>query len=152
MSLIPASTLKTKQQKNNYKIKRCKVCNSEFRPTSGKQICCKNCKLENRIIKPISPQYCKEIKNYKDYVINKDGKIFSLKNSVLKVLIQSKNSSGFSTVSLYKNGNKKTFLVHKLVLQTFEPLYKNQKILFKDGNKQNTNYYNLEIIFPTRNF
>jgi len=144
MALIPASQVLKLKEKKIFKLKNCVICGNLFRPTSGKQLRCKACKNEKNI-KLIPPENTLQIEKFSGYYINKQGMVFSLKNNSLKILKVSRNSTGFLTVKLYKNGKGKTVLIHKLVMQTFYNKYKNESIVFIDNNKNNVCLDNLKI-------
>ena len=75
------------------------------------------------------------------YQVNNIGQI----RNRSKILKQSINQYGYYQVSLYKNGKKKTELVHRLVGITFIPNPDNKlTINHIDGNKLNNNLNNLE--------
>jgi len=85
------------------------------------------------------------------YLVSNEGSIKSIdrtnsKNRKFlgKVLKQSL-SSGYFCVSLCKNGEQKTYRVHRLVAQAFLKNNKNKpEVNHKDGNKLNNNVCNLE--------
>lgn len=85
----------------------------------------------------------KDIRDYENYKIYSDGRVFSKKNH--KFLTLHKESSGYLQAHLYKNGAKKTFLVHRLVAHHF---LENKKALrcvnHVDGNKLNNSASNLQ--------
>jgi len=79
----------------------------------------------------------------KEYEIHKNGSVFSKKLG--RSLKQSSTKQGYKKVSLCKNGNQKTFKVHRLVAQAFiENPEKKITVNHKDGNKINNNLNNLE--------
>lgn len=107
------------------------------------------------------------IKNYENYEVSnfgnvrntifKNNKIQKEKTHILKLNVSKRNRC---TVHLYKNGKRKAFMVHRLVMETFEPNRNNFKyrdfenplkieldkleINHKDGNPKNNNINNLE--------
>ena len=79
------------------------------------------------------------------------GRIKTLKdnhgNDREKILKPYKNNNGYLQVYLYKNGNKKSYLVHRLVIESFmgKPLDKDYySINHLDENKTNNNINNLQ--------
>jgi hypothetical protein len=77
-----------------------------------------------------------------NYIISKDGKIFSKKrNKILKQDI----FSGYANVVLSNNGNKIKIGVHRLVAFIYKQnLYNKPCVNHLDGNKLNNNVENLE--------
>ena len=62
-----------------------------------------------------------------------------------QILSLGKHSKGYLTVTLFKNGKYKRFLIHRLVAKSFLPrdIFKNQ-VNHIDGNKTNNNISNIE--------
>lgn len=88
------------------------------------------------------------IQDYPDYMISNLGRVKSLnynKTGKEKILKQGINKDGYCYVDLCKEGERKTFRVHRLVATHFIP---NPQILpcvnHKDENKQNNCVSNLE--------
>ena len=55
------------------------------------------------------------------------------------------SNKGYKFISLYKNGIRKNFYIHRLVAQTFIQNFDNMPIINHiDGNKQNNSENNLE--------
>lgn len=79
-------------------------------------------------------------------VSNIDGKIKSLKFGKEKILKPVKTKNGYQNVSLWKDGNKKFFLVHRLVLHVFDQdgYFEGAEVNHIDENKMNNHYTNLE--------
>lgn len=93
----------------------------------------------------------KDIKGYEGlYAITSCGKVWSyLKNTFLKPY---HHNSGYLSVNLYKNTNRKTCLVHRLVAEAFLPNPANlPQINHKDENKFNNCLNNLEFCSATYN-
>lgn len=62
-----------------------------------------------------------------------------------KNLFQEKNTTGYNTVKLHKNGKITKKNVHRIVAEAFlENKENKQTVNHKDGNKQNNNINNLE--------
>ncbi len=93
----------------------------------------------------------KDIEGYEGlYAVTKDGRVWSYpkKNGVNQkgtYLAPKETTFGYLSVGLYKNGKRKVFLVHRLVLSAFicNPQNKPQAN-HKDGIKKNNNIENLE--------
>lgn len=83
----------------------------------------------------------KIIDDYDNYKISNLGNLKSKSKRIKKCI----NRDGYYQVSLYKNGNKKSILVHRLVAMTFIPNPLNKPTVNHiDGNKLNNNVSNLE--------
>ena len=103
----------------------------------------------------------KDIEGYENiYKISNLGNVLSLnygaKNHTLsnikKQLKQSKSSTGYLHVQLYKNGSVSTKLVHLLVANAFLPNTENKsEINHIDGNKNNNSASNLEWVTHKEN-
>lgn len=84
----------------------------------------------------------KPVPGYEDYMVYEDGAIFSIKTD--RFLKPSITRDGYLTVCLSRNGEQKTFYVHKLVAQAFVPNPRNiSTVNHKDYNKKNNNASNL---------
>jgi hypothetical protein len=83
------------------------------------------------------------------YFISPTGHI---RNSYKKT-VKTYNSSGYEGVKLLNdNGERKSFLVHRLVVETYiGPIPDKMWVNHKDGNKLNNCVENLEIITPSMN-
>ena len=69
-----------------------------------------------------------------------------------KILKPSISNSGYTCVGLSKNGNKRSFLVHRLIIATFIGCCPNGKqVNHKDGDKTNSRLENLEYVTPHEN-
>ena len=85
----------------------------------------------------------KEIKNYENYLIDENGKIYSKKTK--KILKSCVRKDGYMMVGLYKNGYRKNFQIHSLVAETFIPNPNDlPQVNHKDEDKTNNNISNLE--------
>lgn len=102
----------------------------------------------------------KEIKDYPDYYVTKDGKIYSKKfhkshnpNSELREMKQIKNGrTGYLQIRLSENGKKKTFLVNRLVALTYIPNPNNlPEVDHRDCVKTNNHVSNLEWVTSSEN-
>ena len=86
----------------------------------------------------------KDIRGYEGrYQISDTGRVYSLLTH--RYLSKSVHKCGYVKVTLQKNGESKTYLVHRLVASNFiENPYNYKEVNHKDGNKQNNNVDNLE--------
>lgn len=84
-----------------------------------------------------------DLKDFPNYKISNNGTVYSIRfKKVLKFQI---NADGYPTISLANNGDKKTFLVHRLVAEHFLDKIKGKLYVnHKDGVKTNSNVDNLE--------
>ena len=83
----------------------------------------------------------KKINGYYNYEVSNYGRIRS-KNKILKPQLK---GNGYLQISLCVNGKCKTFLLHRLIAETFIPNPDNYKeVNHKDENKCNNNVSNLE--------
>jgi len=89
---------------------------------------------------------CKRIVNHDCRI---DGRIRAMKGRVIK---QHKNAKGYYGVHLSKDGNVKGFSVHRIMVDAFlGGLPKGMNTDHVDGNKENNNLSNLEIVTPSEN-
>lgn len=111
----------------------------------------------------IADGFAKPVVGYENlYYVTTDGHIIStkkFKKEKIILLEQTINSSGYLSVSLYKNNKTKTHRVHRLVAQAFIPNPENKpQINHKNENKLDNCVENLEwctleynINYGTRN-
>ena len=93
------------------------------------------------------------------YEVSDMGRVKSLKHGKEKILKQGKEGSGYLNVALYKDGQKKMSLVHRLIAEAFIPNPNNlETVNHKDEVKINNTASNLEwmsqkdnINYGTRN-
>lgn len=94
----------------------------------------------------------RDIKNYEGlYAITDDGRIWSYISR--RFITGSVNNKGYVRVDLYKEGKRKSFAIHRLVLETFKPVEGMEKLQANhiDENKLNNNLSNLEWTTPREN-
>lgn len=85
----------------------------------------------------------KFIKDFEDYLIYDDGRIYSLKTN--KFLKFNKSSNHYYSVELFNKNGSKRKLVHRLVALAFLPNPNNYpQVNHKDENPLNNNVDNLE--------
>lgn len=87
----------------------------------------------------------KDIKGYEGlYAITSCGKVWSYKRKIF--LKPHKEKGGYLRVCLCKNGSKKPYLVHRLVLETYCPVEDMDKLEVNhiDENKEHNYLNNLE--------
>jgi hypothetical protein len=83
-------------------------------------------------------------KNYINYDVTEEGKVFSLKFNK-KIQLKESNLKGYSQIGLCQNNKVKSFHVHRLVAECFIPNPLNlPQVNHKDGNKKNNYVWNLE--------
>lgn len=80
------------------------------------------------------------------YSVGTDSIIYRMDKDIPSSLVPSPTSKGYPSVSLSKNGDKKTYLVHRLVCEAFygEPLEANWQVRHLDGNRENNLLSNLD--------
>ena len=85
----------------------------------------------------------KEIEDYPEYSISKNGNVYSSKS--VKYLKPIKKNTGYLYVFLYNNNGTKKHYIHLLVLNAFRGKKTNgYESRHLDGNNQNNNINNLE--------
>lgn len=104
----------------------------------------------------------KTIQDAQKYKISNLGRVKSCQNSQDKILKLKKTKLGYFTVGLMVEPNiRKWFLVHRLVMNAFNPIdnSENYEVNHKDENKENNRIDNLEWMtskencnYGTRNF
>lgn len=84
-----------------------------------------------------------KVAGFSNYMIDTDGNVYNEKTN--RLLKQQRNKSGYKTITLCKDSHKKTFLVHRLVAETFIRNDSNlPEVNHKDENKDNNSVGNLE--------
>lgn len=89
----------------------------------------------------------KKIDEAPDYEVSNFGEVRSQKYGDKRIIKQNIKKSGYKEVGLcYEPNKRKWFLVHRLVLSTFNPIenMNNMEVNHKDENKCNNHLDNLE--------
>ena len=88
----------------------------------------------------------RSIKGFPEYSVTTDGRVFSRKWGKFKELKPFDPGSGYLKVRLYDHqGNKKTYFVHRLVMETFIGV-SDLMVNHIDGVKTNNKIDNLEYV------
>lgn len=96
----------------------------------------------------------RSIKGYEDYQISNLGNVKSFKRGKERVLKPRTHPVGYLVVNLYKENNKKTFYIHKLVAMAFlnhQPCGYKLVVNHIDFDPLNNNVNNLEITTQREN-
>ena len=92
----------------------------------------------------------KKINNYQNYLISKQGQVYSTKTN--KIKIAETNQNGYCRIELLNDVGKKKFYIHRLVAEAYIPNPNNyNQVNHKDLNKHNNNLENLEWCSETMN-
>lgn len=85
----------------------------------------------------------KKINNFPNYLISKEGQVYSTKTN--KIKIAEKNQNGYCRIELCNENGKKKFYIHRLVAEAYIPNPNNyNQVNHKDLNKHNNKVDNLE--------
>ena len=87
-----------------------------------------------------------------NYMVSTSGQVMSLSRRYRGCIRKQDYIHEYPRVTLYKGGKKKTYKIHRLVLETFvgsRP--KGYECNHKDGSKSNPNLSNLEWVTPSKN-
>ena len=96
----------------------------------------------------------KEIKGYENiYFVSNKGRIKSFQKGKCNYLKPKPSKTGYLIANLTKNGKRKWFYIHRLVLSAFCPIdnAENMQVNHKDENKTNNSLLNLEWVTPKEN-
>ena len=101
---------------------------------------------------PIDAEIWKDVKGFPYYEISNYGRVKSKKQSLPKILRSGISRSGYSSVTLFKQGRRFYFSVHRLVLEDFVGLcplgYESNH---KNGIKTDNRLENLEWVTHSEN-
>ena len=105
---------------------------------------------KNLDINDLNGEIWKDINNYEGlYQVSNLSRIKSFifwKGTCCRILKQTIHKSGYLTVNLYKNKQRKTKYVHILMFENFkEKIKKGYDIHHKDENKENNTFDNFEL-------
>lgn len=91
-----------------------------------------------------------EIDEFRDYLVNPSGEVYSLR---LERLLKQSRSNGYLTVTLRGNGRIRKVGIHILVAAAFVPgrSVKRYWVNHIDTDKTNNHYSNLEWVSPVEN-
>jgi len=91
-----------------------------------------------------------EIDGYNNYLIYEDGRVFSKKRN--KFLKASPDNCGYLRFNLYKDGKRKTFMIHRLIALHYIPNPHNyEEVDHIDRNRQNNSIDNLRWVDRSMN-
>lgn len=93
----------------------------------------------------------KPIKGFDDYEVSNFGNVRSYKRKNVYLLKKHINQKGYHRVRLAKDNEGKMYFLHRIVAHNFIGDIENLEINHKDGNKQNNNVDNLEIVTKSEN-
>lgn len=86
----------------------------------------------------------KRIKGFEDYIVTKEGEIFSTKYGRLQKVATYYDSNGYEMVKLCKENKTYAKLVHRLVAEAYIPNPENkEEVDHRDSNVKNNYYSNL---------
>lgn len=92
----------------------------------------------------------KAIKDFEDYLISDDGRVYSLKSQ--RYLTPELSATGYYKVILYNKGKRKVFRIHRLVAQAFIPNTNNKpEVDHINRNKLNNRVENLRWCTSSEN-
>lgn len=96
-----------------------------------------------------------DVKDYEGlYTVSDFGNVISLNynhTNKPKKLAFGKHPQGYLTVNLWKEKKKKTFLVHRLVMDSFFGIKEGMEVNHKFGIKHDNRLCQLEIVTPKEN-
>ncbi len=81
-----------------------------------------------------------DINNFNDYLIYKDGRVYSKKNNIF--MKNRKNDKGYLVISLYNKSIRKHFSIHRLIAENY--INNPDKYLFVDHIDRNPLNNNIE--------
>lgn len=126
----------------------CKVCKGDLKNKSAGGFVWKY-EDENIFCKEDVPENMLPIKGYSQYSITRDGKIYSHKR---KRYLSSTDIDGYVRTYLTDGENRKGYLVHRLVADTFIPNPENKsQVNHKNKNRKDNRVENLEWVTQSEN-
>lgn len=145
VSITTVSDIKNRK-KYRYCLNESYLCNIPFEYSLLKEIDLSNNK-DSTIFNCDDSFVC--VNGYENYLINKNGYIYS--KYVNRLLNPNKNKNGYLYVTL-TNNERKTFFVHRLVMETFSNDKNNKSIINHKNNKRDDNRLsNLEWVSYSEN-
>ena len=111
----------------------------------------KNTKLDNYRIVDLN-HLGKRIKGYSDYIITKEGKIYTIKYERLQQLKTFYGANGYESIKLSQNNKTTHKLIHRLVAEAFvDNPYNKKEIDHIDADTKNNNFKNLRWVSRKEN-
>jgi len=93
-----------------------------------------------------------QIPEFRDYLVDENGIVVSMKKGLWRVLKQGRNPAGYRTVILSMNGIAKCKKVHSLVTLVYlGPRPNKMQVNHIDGVKENNHLSNLEYVTGKQN-
>jgi hypothetical protein len=120
--------IKLQKPRNRYYLKNYKISKST---------------LLNKYFNTIDLTNYEPLKNYQNYLIDRNGNIYSVQTN--KLLKPQLNIHGYYQLGLSNENRVITIRIHRLVAEQFIPNPRTYRVVnHKDGNRQNNNVDNLE--------
>lgn len=109
----------------------------------------KTAKLDGKRYEYYEVSDCGRVRSLDRKVKHNYGGYKTVKGRVLR--INTSNPHGYCTVVFSVDNTQRTCLVHRVVSETFLGSLSGKEVNHKDGNKQNNNINNLEIVTKSEN-
>jgi hypothetical protein len=98
------------------------------------------------------PEIWKDVSGYEGlYKVSNYGRVKSLYTNPPKIMKQTRSSTGYYHIQLYKNKKPETVAIHVIVARTFLGDSNGKEINHIDGVKSNNNVSNLEYVTKSEN-